>query len=138
MREGYRGNQKKLPPIPREGVEAHADVQGKGEKGDGYTYRDGKILQYHRGGGSVDPNMTPPPSPHFQLLSAARVEQGELSSVEPSGRVRGGQSFRSQASDTSQFCWSTLDGWPISGPLLMVAGDINTKLSRRVSIRRRR
>ena len=33
MREGERGDQKKIPPVLREGVEAWAVVRGNGEKG---------------------------------------------------------------------------------------------------------
>ena len=33
VREGERGDQKKIPPVLREGVEAWAVVRGNGEKG---------------------------------------------------------------------------------------------------------
>ena len=45
--EGEQGNQKKTPPIHREGVESRLVVWVKVEKGGGQMDGDGKTLQYH-------------------------------------------------------------------------------------------
>ena len=68
-----------------------------------------------------------PLNPQFQVLSAVQVERYKLSSSGKPGRVRGGQSYMSQESDTSKLCCSFMGGWPVSGSTLMADTDGDRK-----------
>ena len=56
---------------------------------------------------------------HFQVLPAAQVGQGKISSIGSSVRVRVRQSARIQASDASQLCCSAAVQWTLDDSSLM-------------------